>query len=414
MNAPSSTSPGRQATSKQGLVIQLASSLTIVGAVMVAPMLPKIGAEFGAADPHLAEMVPLIATGPALAIALFAPIAGWIADRAGRKNLLIAGTILYALLGFLPAILTSFTAIIVSRLLFGCAEAMIMTTCLALIADYWAGEERVKYINRQVVTIGIVGSVFFVIGGAAGENSWRTPFYLYLLPLLLVPVIATVLWEPERRIDTVDQAKAATVFYSRTEVWRTTLASYLLVFLGMVASFIVPVMAPGLLTAIGVTSTAMIGLATGFGLLATLAGSICWPIARKTLGTSGVNALLLAMVALGLWLLVHAGSYTAVLVAVGVHGFGAGFLVPNASQPLLEKLPPAFRARGAGGFTASLYLGQFASALIIFGIAGSFGGVPVGIGPAIIVWAGVMLAYAALWGGLRLLGSAGKTTAPTK
>ena len=289
-----------------------------------------------------------------------------------------------------------------------------MTTCLALIADYWAGEERVKYINRQVVTIGIVGSVFFVIGGAAGENSWRTPFYLYLLPLLLVPVIATVLWEPERRIDTVDQAKAATVFYSRTEVWRTTLASYLLVFLGMVASFIVPVMAPGLLTAIGVTSTAMIGLATGFGLLATLAGSICWPIARKTLGTSGVNALLLAMVALGLWLLVHAGSYTAVLVAVGVHGFGAGFLVPNASQPLLEKLPPAFRARGAGGFTASLYLGQFASALNIFGIAGSFGGVPVGIGPAIIVWAGVMLAYAALWGGLRLLGSAGKTTAPAK
>ena len=84
MNATTLLNKGRQATAKQGLVIQLASSLTVVGSVMIAPMLPKIGAEFGATDPSIVEMVPLIATGPALAIALFAPVAGWLAGLVVR------------------------------------------------------------------------------------------------------------------------------------------------------------------------------------------------------------------------------------------------------------------------------------------------------------------------------------------
>ena len=41
--------PLRQATARQGLVIQLASSLTIMGAVMIAPMIPAMIAEFAPA-----------------------------------------------------------------------------------------------------------------------------------------------------------------------------------------------------------------------------------------------------------------------------------------------------------------------------------------------------------------------------
>ncbi len=387
----------RQAGSKQGFVIQAASSLTIMGAVMVAPMLPKLEAEFGQTGPQAADMVPLVATGPALAIALFAPIAGLLADRFGRKNMLILGSVLYALFGFLPAVLNDLNSILIARLVFGCAEAVIMTCCTTLIADYWNGEERSKYVNRQVVTIGIVGSIFFVIGGAAGETSWRYPFYLYLLPLLLLPIIVRALWEPPRRIERDTEVES----FSLGETMRTVASAYFLIFMGMVASFVVPVMAPGLLVALGITSSSLIGLCTGLGLLATLAGSISWPLARRMLGVAGVNALMLALIALGLWLLADAASYAAVMVAVAIHGFGAGFLVPNAMLPLLRKLPVRFRARGVGGFTSSLYLGQFASPLVIMGLAQNFGAPPQGIGDAITLWSCVMLALAAIWAGLR-------------
>lgn len=393
----------------QGLMIQLASSLTVMGAVMVAPILPKLGAEFGASSPQAAELVPLIATGPALAIALFAPIAGVLADRFGRKAMLLIGTLLYAILGCLPAFLHDLNSILLVRLLFGCAEAILMTCCTTLIADYWIGEERSKYVNRQVVTIGIVGSIFFVIGGAAGESSWRTPFYLYLLPLLLLPFLVKLLWEPARRVE-ID---AETSVFSKGEIWTTVGLSYLMVFMGMIAAFVVPVMAPGILVALGVTSTAMIGLCTGIGLLATLVGSIAWPATRNRFGIAGTNAWMMALIAVGLLLLTRATSFQTVVVAVVIHGLGVGYLVPNLMLPLLMKLPARFRARGVGGFTSCLYLGQFASPLIIIAIAQSFGGMPMGLGAAINVWAAVMLVLAGAWVVVRLTSGKAKPRAST-
>ena len=137
---------------REGLVLMLGSSLTVMGAVMVAPVLPKLGAEFGPLESRADLLVPLVVTGPALAIALCAPLAGWLADRVGRKPLLIIATLLYAVLGALPAVLDHLPTIVGIRLLFGCAEAAVMTCCAALIADYWHGEERMHYVNRQVVT----------------------------------------------------------------------------------------------------------------------------------------------------------------------------------------------------------------------------------------------------------------------
>ena len=394
----------------QGLMIQLASSLTVMGAVMVAPILPKLGAEFGATSNQAAELVPLVATGPALAIALFAPIAGILADRLGRKPMLLIGTLLYGILGFLPALLNDLNAILLVRLLFGCSEAILMTCCTTLIADYWTGDERSKYVNRQVVTIGIIGSIFFVIGGAAGETSWRAPFYLYLLPLLLLPFLMRYLWEPARRQETNNASANAT----GGRVWPTVVLSYLMVFIGMVAAFVVPVMAPGILVGLGITSTAMIGLCTGVGLLATLLGSIAWPVTRNRFGIAGTNAWLMALIAAGLLLLTRATTFQTVLVAVVIHGFGVGYMVPNLMLPLLMKLPPKFRARGVGGFTSCLYLGQFASPLIIMGLAGHFGGMPIGLGDAINTWAIVLIAIAAGWLVTQRLAGRATGTAPIR
>lgn len=337
----------------------LGSSLTIMGAVMVAPILPKLGATFGPLEPRADLLVPLAVTGPALAIALCAPLAGWLADRVGRKALLVIATLLYAVLGALPALLDNLQAIVGVRLLFGCAEAAVMTCCATLIADYWHGEERLRYINRQVVTIGLVGSLFFVVGGALGEHSWRLPFLLYLLPLLLVPLMMKVLWEPASRPQSLDEPEPG-----RVAVVPLVLG-YLLILSGMVLSFIVPIQAPILLVGLGVTSSTLIGLSAGLGLLATLGGSLAWPLLRRRFGIVGCNALLLALLGLGLWLLMRGQSYIAVLVAVLIHGLGAGLLVPNVMAPVMNALSARTRGRGLGGFTACLYFGQFVSPLVV-------------------------------------------------
>lgn len=368
MNQSSSVSTAtilsRQASWREGLVLMLGSSLTIMGSVMVAPVLPRLGAEFGPLEPRADLLVPLAVTGPALAIALCAPLAGWLADRVGRKALLVLATILYALLGALPAMLDSLPSIVGVRLLFGCTEAAVMTCCATLIADYWHGEERLRYVNRQVVTIGLVGALFFVVGGALGEHSWRAPFLLYLLPLLLVPAMMKVLWEPpvlkpqgvEPHVEASGPAKVALP---------QLLVGYLMILGGMVLTFIMPIQAPMLLVSLGITSSTMIGLAAGLSLLATLVGSLTWPLLRRRFGIAGCNALLLGLMGLGLWLLMRGQSYNEVLVAVFIQGLGAGLLVPNVMAPVMNALTASTRGRGLGGFTSCLYIGQFVSPLVV-------------------------------------------------
>lgn len=362
------TPVARQATGRrEGLVLVLGSSLTVMGSVMIAPILPKLGAEFGPLTPQADLLVPLAVTGPALAIAVCAPLAGWLADRVGRKALLVIATLLYALLGALPAVLGDLQSIVAVRLLFGVAEAAVMTCCATLIADYWQGEERLRYINRQVVTIGLVGALFFVLGGALGEHSWRLPFLLYLLPLLLVPAMVKVLWEPVRTQPSVEVQGP-----ERVAILPLVLG-YLLILGGMVLSFVVPVQAPILLVGLGVTSSTLIGLSAGLSLLATLGGSLAWPLLRRRLGIAGTNAVLLLLLALGLWLLMRGQSYNQVVLAVVIHGLGAGLLVPNVMAPMMEALSARTRGRGLGGFTACLYFGQFVSPLVVAAL-GAFAG----------------------------------------
>ncbi|MCC8539501.1 MFS transporter [Xanthomonas axonopodis pv. poinsettiicola] len=384
----------RQAGRAQGAVLLLGSSLTIMGAVMIAPVLPKLGAQFGSIDPQAGLLVPLVVTGPALAIALFAPAAGGLADLLGRKGLLVLATLAYAVLGVLPAFLQDLTSIVGARLLFGCAEAAVMTCCTTLIADYWQGERRLRYVNLQVVCIALIGSLFFVVGGALGEHSWRTPFYLYLLPLLLVPAMLKVLWEP-----TATQATPHAAASEGKVGGSALVVGYLLVFFGMALSFVVPVQTPVLLVGLGITSSTMIGMSAGLGLLATLGGSLAWPLLRRWIGMPATNALLLALLALGLWLLVDAQTYPQVLLAVSVHGFGAGLLVPNAMTPVMNALPLRVRGRGMGGFTSSLYLGQFASPLLITALLPAGGD----LHGAIRIAAGAALAVAMLWAARALL-----------
>lgn len=387
----------RQAGRQQGAVILLASSLTIMGAVMVAPVLPKIAQELGGTTPHADVLVPLIATGPALAIALFAPLAGWLADRLGRKRLLILATLAYVLSGFAPSQLHALDSILLMRLLFGLAEATIMTCCTTLIGDYWQGDEQQKYVNRQVIAIGLIGAIFFVIGGGAGEASWRYPFYLYLLPALLVPFMVRVLWEPSLAAP-VRPADPATAKPAARGAWRAIAVASFLAFAGMTGAFIVPVQTPGLLVHMGVTSTTLIGASAGMGLLATLLGSLLWPLVRRIAGVTMTNAVLLALIASGLIWLTRAASYPEVLAAVSLHGVGAGLLVPNTVAHLLEKLPPSLRARGVGIFTSCLYLGQFVSPLIVALLAGPRQDIPSGIAG----YAFVLLLLAGTWAAMAL------------
>src|SRR3954451_13822744 len=189
---------GRPAGRGQALVLLLSSCLAVLGAVLLAPVLPAIQDAFES-TPGVEALAPVVLTAPALVIGLTAPFAGRIVDRLGRKRLLVGALVVYAVVGTAPLWLPSLQLIVLSRVLVGLTEAAIMTCCTTLLADYFHGSKRDKYFSLQAVFTTIAATVFFGIGGALGAQNWRTPFWLYAVSLPLAVAAARLVWQPARR-----------------------------------------------------------------------------------------------------------------------------------------------------------------------------------------------------------------------
>lgn len=99
-------------------LLMAGSCLPVLGAVLLAPVLPAVQRHFEAV-PGSTALVPLMLTVPALSLALLAPFAGAVVDRLGRKRLLVAATLLYALFGTVPLWLDSLYGIVASRCWWG-------------------------------------------------------------------------------------------------------------------------------------------------------------------------------------------------------------------------------------------------------------------------------------------------------
>src|SRR3954454_20520160 len=169
---------GRPAGRAQALVLLFSSCLAVLGAVLLAPVLPRIEEAF-ADTAGVKALTPIVLTAPALVIGLTATFAGRIVDRLGRKRLLVSALVLYAVVGTAPVWLPSLQLIVVSRVLVGLTEAAIMTCCTTLLADYFHGSKRVRYFGLQAVFTTIAATVFFAVGGVVGSHNWRAPFWLY-------------------------------------------------------------------------------------------------------------------------------------------------------------------------------------------------------------------------------------------
>ena len=107
--------PDRQtATTKHGVVLLMAAILPVMAIVSLVPVMPLLLVEF-ADVPGSEFLVPIALTIPALCVALFSPVAGWLCDRLGRKLVLVVALLLYAGLGLLPYFLSDLKQIIASR-----------------------------------------------------------------------------------------------------------------------------------------------------------------------------------------------------------------------------------------------------------------------------------------------------------
>lgn len=135
------------------------------------------------------------------------PIAGYVADRVGKRPVIIASLLIWSAATFLTGTVTSFNGMLAARALLGVSEAFYMPAAVALIVDYHRGSTRARATGLHLSGV-YMGSVLGGLGGAFAEAfGWRTGFLIigaigvaYALVLMIVfprPVSADDDPEPE-------------------------------------------------------------------------------------------------------------------------------------------------------------------------------------------------------------------------
>jgi MFS family permease len=354
---------GRPAGRAQALVLLLSSCLAVLGAVLLAPVLPRIEDAF-AGTAGVEALTPIVLTAPALVIGLTATIAGRIVDRVGRKRLLVGALVAYAFVGTAPLWLPSLELIVASRVLVGLTEAAIMTCCTTLLADYFHGSQRDRYFGLQVVFTTVAATLFFGLGGALGAENWRTPFWLYAVSLPLAYFAARHIWQP------APQARTGRL---PALPWRQLAPPVGVTLLGGLVFYVLIVELSFKLDDIGVESPATIGAVSAVASLGTAVGAFLFGRLAK-LGPATLVPLAFGVSGLGLIGLALAPSVPLVVVTAVVTGFGNGLLLPSLLTWALGALTFEQRGRATGVWTSALFIGQFVAPLVVLGLSGALTG----------------------------------------
>lgn len=384
------------------LVLLFGSCFPVLGTVLIAPVLPRIQQHF--ADlPAVQVMAPLALTIPSLFIGLLAPFAGAIADRFGHKRLLVIAMFVYGLFGTAPIWLEDLRAIIVSRAGVGIAEAVIMTCCTALIADYFDGVVREKYLALQTVWTTTASALFLLVGGALGEIGWRVPFWLYACSFILALVMRIVLIEPGA-CKLSEPAAVSERIEEGKGTWGKLSGICAITLVGSISFFVVQVQLGFLLNTRGIQSTQTIGLAIGLGAAMVMAGALLFRrIAR--FGVVFLLALSSFLSGAGYIIAGNAEDFPLITAGVMIQGLGSGLMLPTLVTWAMSILRFGQRGRGSGAWNACFFFGQFVCPFVVLGMNDYTGGLAdsfVAIGWTLIAMGvlAVAIAMAYVWKGL--------------
>lgn len=366
-----STGSPRQSRDGSRPPLLLLFAITVTGITqntLVTPIVPEILAAF---DAPVSLAGPLVAAASAPGIAM-APLIGVLADRFGRRTVLVPCLVLFGVAGGSCALAPNIWVLIGLRFLYGIGGAGLINLVVVIIGDHWSGTNRARIIgwNSAVLTVSI--AVLPPIGGLLTDlGDWRVPFALYPLALVTA-VLAYRRLAPGPRLDITIREQLADVrpFLGQSIVKRSIgggVVIFVLIF-GLLLT-VLPVYAE---LAFGLGATArgvLLGLpAVTSTIAALLVGRLTGRFGRRPLLIAGCGFFAVSLAA------VAAAPTVALLVAaVLTFGLGEGLLIPVLQDIAAGIAPSSSRGAVVAVWVGSARFGQTIGPLVASGGLGAFG-----------------------------------------
>jgi multidrug resistance protein len=363
--------------------------LSVLGVGIVGPVLPLYAQSFGVSAALAGSLITIFGLAR-----LFSNLpAGRLADRVGRRPLLVGGMGLISVSALLSGLAPTFAPLLAFRFLQGLGSAMQTTGALIALSDISTPEDRGRIMSLYMGSLLLGASLGPSVGGLVGQQwGYRAPFFAYA-GLALLGTIWAYFMAPE----TMHVANGGQRRGRHDDGLRATLA-----LLGkllrdgrfVAVSFVSLVI---FVARAGSRSTVLplfgdsLGLGTGqIGVVLTIMAAINLVCVRPAgvfadrFGRKAVIVPSAMLTAIALMLFPLSYDYTTFIAFAALWGLGTAFVGPAPAAYVADIAP-----EGQSGTTMGLFK--------------TFGDVGVTLGPLIMGWLSDSLGYAAAFRANALL-----------
>jgi MFS family permease len=321
--------------------------LPAIASGTIAVMLPAIADAFGAGG----VQVKMVSTALGLGMLFGAMAGGALADRVGRRLLLIGAAAIFGVVGCGVMLTSALWQVIAARFVIGLASGAMGVGMAAVIGDHFEGHARSRWIgfNTAVATFFMLAANPLV--GALVDRSWRYGFALYALA---IPVLLTIVIGVPKGRRRARPGGGAPRGVSGLSVSALILA----VMVGTLATG-TSLYWPFRFREVGVDLARDMAVYALPNALMVGVAALSYGLIRRALSISQVFLVAAVTSCLGLVAMGLATQPWMIAAGLAVEGCAIGMLTPNLTAFALTVSPPAWLGRNLGLVKAALYGSPF-------------------------------------------------------
>lgn len=318
----------------------LACTLVLpLGVAMVSPILPVVRDAFVVSDARASLLITLYF----LPGVVLSPVIGLLADRYGRRVVMIPSVVAFGVTGGSIAFVDDFALILAIRVLQGTGATGVFILTVTFISDAFDGVQRNAALGMNGAVLLGGAALYPFLGGFVGSYEWHLPFLLYFLAVPIAVYAYPRLDEPRLAIPRCGPGyiRGAAEALPRAEAGLLYGATFLLetVAFGSVLT-VVPFVLRADLDASSVTAGAVITvMASAAAVVSSKNGSLA-----RYRSNHHLLAVCSCLIGLGLLVAWSGHSVPAIMTGVAVFGSGFGLLLPSVDAEIGRISPPEYRA----------------------------------------------------------------------
>ena len=350
---------GKNKTNGLAFTILMMSLITAMTGAAVSPALGQIKGYYSDVDTVYIQM---ISSTPALFILMVNLLFTKIEKHFNSKTIAIMGITFYVLSGVMGGLVSNIYLLLFSRVLIGIGTGLIMPLSTGLLGYYFSSDKQGQLMGYSSAMNNIGGIVAMSLSGYLAAISWRYSFFVYLIGLLVMVMVIIVLPKAklngkENRIHFKD-IKENTLFFIGMFLLQTVFYLFITNY-----AFIAQKN--------GIVQTNMVGMLMSVQSVGAVLMSLMFGKLKKQMGN---YIRYFGIVAFGLsYLLLAVSDNLAInIIALLLNGMGFGTLMPFFNVALLGNVSKDKSVGIMSVMSASLYLGQFLSPIILAVIISAF------------------------------------------